>query len=373
MSRLRTTLREARLAAHLSQEALAIEAGVTRQAYAAVESGAAVPSTEVALRLARALGTTVEQLFALPEATRPTIQAELVGAAAPGSSGQRVRLVRVGGRVLARPLAGVAGAARTLPWADGIAYPDATHPSRVAVELLDEVRGPELTAVVLGCDPAAALVAAALRARGVELVWTEESSQAALEGLARGEAHVAGCHLLDPASGQYNAPWVARLVPFPCTLVGFAVWEQGLMLAPGNPLGITSVADLARPDVRLVNREPGAGARGLLDRALTAAGVPPSAVTGYERLASGHLAVAEVVRAGLADVGVGVRAAALAQGLDFIPLGEERYDLVVPNHFLELPSVAALLDALRRPGLRQQVEALGGYDVGPMGAPAPAA
>jgi molybdate-binding protein/DNA-binding XRE family transcriptional regulator len=373
MSRLRTTLREARLAARLSQEALALEAGVTRQAYAAVESGAAVPSTEVALRLARALGATVEQLFVLPDEARPTVDAELVGDAGPTPGGQRVRLARVGGRVFARPLAGVAGAARTLPWADGIARPDAARPGRVRVELLDEVRDAEQTVVVLGCDPAAALVAAALRARGVELVWTEEGSRAALEGLARGEAHVAGSHLLDPTTGQYNAPWVAWLVPFPCTLVGFAVWEQGLMVAPGNPLGLASAVDLARPGVRLVNREPGTGARGLLDRALAAAGVPASAVAGYDCQASGHLAVAEAVRAGLADVGVGVRAAARAHGLDFLPLGEERYDLVVPNHFLELPSVAALLDALRRPGLRQQVEALGGYDVASMGLPAPAA
>jgi molybdate-binding protein len=160
-------------------------------------------------------------------------------------------------------------------------------------------------------------------------------------------------------------------VPFPCTLVSFAVWQQGLVVAPGNPLGLREAADLARPEVRIVNRAPGTGARALLDRALAAAGVPSAAVQGYEREVAGHLAVAEAVRAGLADAGVAVRAAAEAAGLDFVLWAEERYDLVVPDHFLDLPAVGALLDVLRGPGLRRQVEALGGYDIAPMGQPAP--
>jgi putative molybdopterin biosynthesis protein len=371
VSKLRSSLRQARLAAGLSQEALARAVGISRQAYAAAESGAAVPSTEIALRLARVLGTTVEALFALPEADRPVLEADLVGNEAVQEP-QRVRLLRVGGRLLARPLAGAA-ALPGLPWADGIARPAPERPWRVWVELLGEQPPAEHAIVVLGCDPAMALLAAVLRSRGVEMVCFEAASRAALEGLARGEAHVAGCHLLDTETGQYNAPWISRLVPFGCTVVGFAVWEQGLMVAPGNPLQIRDVAALARPGVRLVNREPGAGARALLDLCLAQARIDPSTLDGYERLASGHLAVAEAVRAGLADVGVGVRAAALAKGLDFIPLGQERYDLVVPNHFLDLPGVTALLDALRRPDLRQQVESLGGYDIAPMGEPAPAA
>ncbi len=285
---------------------------------------------------------------------------------------QRVRLLRVGGRLLARPLAGAA-ALPGLPWADGIARPAPERSGRVRVELLGEQLPAEHAIVVLGCDPAVTLLAAALRSRGVEMVCFEAASRAALEGLARGEAHVAGCHLLDTETGRYNAPWISRLVPFGCTVVGFAVWEQGLIVAPRNPRRIRDVSDLARPGIRLVNREPGAGARLLLDLCLAQARIDPGTLDGYERLASGHLAVAEAVRAGLADVGVGVRAAALAKGLDFIPLGQERYDLVVPNHFLDLPGVTALLDALRRPDLRQQVESLGGYDIAPMGEPAPAA
>ena len=370
MSKLQTSLRQARQAAGLSQEALAAAIGISRQAYAAAESGSAVPSTEIALRLARALGTTVEQLFALPESEPPAVIAEPIGDGPPPADGQRVRLLRVGGRLLARPLEGQPAVLGGLTWADGLARPGAGLSGQVRVELLAEPPPPERTLVMVGCDPAAPLIAAALRQRGLELAWCETGSRAALVALARGEAHVAGCHLLDADTGRYNAPWVARLVPFACVLVGFAVWEQGLLVAPGNPRQIHEIADLARPDVSLVNREAGTGARVLLDLALARAQVPASAVRGYDRLAAGHLAVAEAVRAGLADAGIGVRAAAVAAGLDFLQLGEERYDLVVPRHFLDLPAVAGLLDALRRPALRRQIESLGGYDVAPMGLPA---
>ncbi|HLH25626.1 MAG TPA: substrate-binding domain-containing protein [Chloroflexota bacterium] len=373
MQPLKSSLREARLAAGLSQQALADAAGISRQAYAAAEHGTAVPSTEIALRLARALGTSVEGLFALADDERPVIVAEWPDAAGPPRTAQPVRLLRVGDRVWAQPVSASAGPASGLAWADGIARRDAEQPGRVRVELLGAGPAPERTLVMLGCDPAAGLVATALAQRGVELVWSQEGSKAALAGLARGQAHVAGCHLFDAGTGRYNTPWVTRLVPFPCTVVGFAVWQQGLIVAPGNPLQLRAFADLARPGVRLVNREDGAGARLVLDAALQQAGIPASAVAGYDRLAAGHLAVAEAVRGALADVGVGVRAAALAYDLDFVPLGEERYDLVIPNHFLDLPAVTALLDVLRRPALRQQVELLGGYDVAPMGTPSPTA
>lgn len=367
MSKLRNALRGARLTARLSQEALGQAAGISRQAYSAVESGSAVPSTEVALRLARALGTTVEQLFLLPDDTRPAVLAEVVGDPLPAQEPRRVRLVRVGGRLLARPLTGAAGILRLLPWADGLARPGVESSNYAQVELLNAIPEAERTLVMLGCDPAAALLALVLQGRGIDLLWSEEGSQAALEGLARGEAHVAGCHLLDPDTGIYNLPWITRLVPFPCTVVNFAVWRQGLMLAAGNPARLHDVADLARPGVRIVNRPAGTGARLALERSLAQVGVSIEQLEGHDRCAPGHLAVAEAVRTGLVDAGIGVQAAAAAAGLDFIPLGEERYDLVIPNHFLDLAGVAALLDVLRRPGLREQVEALGGYDAASMG------
>jgi len=192
-------------------------------------------------------------------------------------------------------------------------------------------------------------------------------SVAALQELAAGNAHVAGCHLLDRETREYNLPAIARYLPFSTTVITFAVWDQGLVVAPGNPKQIRGVEDLARPGVLTVNREMGSGSRTLLDDALAGSGIDTELVAGYNREAQSHLSVAEAVSIGLADTGIAVRAAAIAFGLDFVSLGQERYDLVIPNHFVEEDAVGELLLALRRPGLQRQIEALGGYDVACMG------
>jgi putative molybdopterin biosynthesis protein len=142
-----------------------------------------------------------------------------------------------------------------------------------------------------------------------------------------------------------------------------------LIIAPGNPKGVHAVADLIRGEVGIINRELGSGSRSVLDRRLEQEGIPVDMVSGYAREASGHLEVASAVASGAADAGVGVEAAATALGLDFVPLEDERYDLVVPDHFLDHPGVRVLLDLLRQPALRRGVESLGGYDVSAMGLP----
>ena len=265
------------------------------------------------------------------------------------------------------------GIVSLLPPAQGMARPSKDSGDRVLVEPWGPATPSKRTLVAVGCDPAAAVVSAYLQGRGVELRWFEQDSRSALEQLALGHAHVAGCHLLDEATGTYNSPWAQRLLPFPATVVTFAVWHQGLMVAPGNPKHVRGVEDLARPGTFMVNRELGSGSRALLDRALEQAGVPTQELAGYNREAPGHLMVAQVVAMGLADAGIGVKAAALAAGLEFIPLDQERYDLVIPDHFLDLDPVQELLAALRRPELRRQVESLGGYDTTNMGSPLPAA
>lgn len=376
MTSLRNNLRQFRRGAGLSQQELAGQAGISRQAYVSVESGKSSPSTEVALRLARALGTQVDGLFSLAGERPDNTWAELVGVPADGDEGtglpqpKRARLWRVGDRLLARPVVGQAAARHSLADAEGVILPNATGGTQVAVLPFDDddLASPALS--LLGCDPAMALLAPGLGRHGVRMVSSEENSHRALTGLALGEAHVAGCHLRDDVTGQYNIPWVRRLVPFPCTLVTFASWQQGLIVMPGNPKTIFSVQDLARPAIRIVNRESGSGSRSLLDRLLSAQGITPSELDGYEREVPGHLAVAGAVSAGLADAGVGVQAAASALGLGFAPLEEERYDLVLPNHLINEPGVQALLDSLRNTGLRRRVEALGGYDVSNMGQPA---
>jgi molybdopterin molybdotransferase/putative molybdopterin biosynthesis protein len=365
---LEVRLRSARLRARLSQGELAGRAGITRQAISAIEGGKAVPTTAVALRLARALGVRIEELFRLVDEL-PRVQAELLPAAEPLPAGPlRVQVAQVGERVLARPLSGASGVALGLTRANGLVRV-ARGAGPAEVDLFGDPERLGRTVVAVGCDPAAALLADHLRERypSFDVAWQGGGSTAALEAVARGEAHLAGCHLLDPASGEYNLPFVRALFGEQADVVTFAVWEQGFIVAAGNPRGVGSVGDLARPDLRFVNREAGTGARALLDSQLAAAGLSPSQVPGYGRIVSSHLAVAEAIAAGLADVGIGVRAAAQALGLGFLPLAEERYDLVIPHQFFELAPLQALLETLYSPLFRLEVEALGGYDVRPMG------
>lgn len=344
-----------------SQSHVAELGGITRQSYAAIESGDAVPSTEIALRLAAAFGRRVEELFRLPEAAAERVVARWAGG--EGGGGGRVRIGHVAGQAFAFP----AGASeRPAREADGIVT-TAVESDRVEVSLFRD-RPPAPDLVVAGCDPAFGVVAEVLRReRGVEILWISRGSRAALEALARGEAHVAGAHLRDPTGDSYNVAWVRNLVPFQCTRVSFALWEQGILVEAGNPKRIGGIQDLVRPDIRFLNRENGSGSRALLDEHLLAQRIPGSSIPGYETHAGGHLAVAEAIASGLADAGVGIRAAGNSYGLGVLPLGFEPYELIIPNHFLDHPSIQALLETLRRPGLQTQIEALGGYDLSRIG------
>jgi putative molybdopterin biosynthesis protein len=359
-SRLENKLAEVRRARGWSQSRTAESAGITRQSYAAIEGGSSVPSTEVALRLGRVFDLPVEALFRLPEG-----RAELVRAVWAGSGnawGSRVRLVRVRGRMVAYP---TGEGERPIHLADGVVQ--RVDGDELLIELLPD-RPPPADLAVVGCDPAFGVVSEALRReRGVEVALSPRGSRAALEAVARGEAHVAGAHLVDPDTGIPNERYVRELVPFACTRIVFASWEQGLLVRAGNPKGIASVADLARSDVRLINREPGSGSRMLLDERLAGEGVSPGDVAGYGTAARSHFAVGEGIAAGIADAGVAIRAAGAAFGLQVIPLRVERYELVVPDHLLDHPAVGALLDLLGTAGIRSQVESLAGYDAREMG------
>jgi molybdate-binding protein/DNA-binding XRE family transcriptional regulator len=363
-SSVHTSLRELRLRAGWTQVQLADRVGLSRQSLAAIESGSSVPSTEVALRLAQALDVPVEALFRLADAPPSTEVVEFSGLGAPLPG--RVRIAEVAGRRLAYGL-GLSGSAGA-PAADGTG--EHTADGRVRVRLLAE-RPPPPSLVVAGCDPAFGLVRRWLeREHGLEILWLRSGSRAALEALARGTVHVAGIHLRDPESGVYNAPWVERVVPFPCTRVAFATWEQALLLGHGNPLGLSGLADLARPDVRFLNREAGSGSRALVEAALADQGIDGARIPGFlETRADGHETVARAVAAGAVDAGVAIRAVGQALDLTVLPLAEEPYELVIPDHFLELPAVVALMKALRRGAVREQVEALSGYDAAAMGRP----
>ncbi|HEX7975024.1 MAG TPA: substrate-binding domain-containing protein [Anaerolineales bacterium] len=187
-----------------------------------------------------------------------------------------------------------------------------------------------------------------------------------LEGLValrQGSAQMAGCHLLDAETGEYNLPYVRHFFPDrPVVLFTLAHREQGLLVAPGNPRYIRSLQDLERPDVRLINRNPGSGTRLWLDRQLRSLGLIPQQILGYDSEVRTHTAVAEMILQGKADVGIGLQAAAANFGLDFIPLFQERYDLVLPQEHVESSASQILFEQLNSKQFRQAANNLGGYD-----------
>ena len=227
------------------------------------------------------------------------------------------------------------------------------------------------TVVAIGShDPALDLLANEVSRRHAPaaLASTNVGSYGGLLALRRGEAHVAGCHLIDPSSGAYNVREVrAVLKGRRVVLVNFAHRVQGLIVPAGNPKSIRAIEDLTREDVRFINRQRGSGTRMLLDYELDARGLRASQVRGYEREQYTHLSVAADVASGTADTGLGVLAAARALELEFVPLLTERYDLIIPREHYESDVLRPVLAVLADPAFARAVEALGGYDVSEMG------
>ena len=288
----------------------------------------------------------------------------------------RVAVGRVGSRMIATPVQRGAGVVMSLVRADGIVrIPRHTEGvdtgAEVEVELLRPLEEVENTIVAIGShDLALDLMRSFLR-RGnpsVNLASAHVGSLGGLLALRRGEAHVSGCHLLDAETGEYNTSYVRRYLPdTPVAIVRLVGRTQGLMTVPGNPLHITELEDLLRPEVRFVNRQRGSGTRVLLDYRLQQMGADPGAIAGYQREEYSHLAVAAAVSGGSADAGLGVLSAARALGLEFVPLLNEEYDLVIPTEHYESSHLRPLLDLLTDSDFRQAVDALGGYDVSRMG------
>ena len=341
----RTNLRQIRDRRGISAAALAKLAGATRQTIYAIEAGDYIPNTTLALQLARILEVRVEELFSLDPEPGPAAKPISVEFITPARGGQPVQLCRVGNRMI-----GVSNAPQNmmLPPADAIAIDDTK-----AQPFPGEADDPKHV-LIAGCDPGISLLA-----HDLDIVIAPSTSQQALQWLKEGKVHIAGTHLRDTASGDYNLPAIRRLFPQGSVkVVTFAVWEQGLVTRPGSP--IHSVDDL--PAFSIINREKGAGSRELLDTRLRAAGISHIQIKGYDRIASGHLPAAQAVSEGEADCCIATRSAARAFGLHFIPLATERYDLVIRHPFAKLPGVEALLDLLNRSALRRKLELLAGYD-----------
>jgi putative molybdopterin biosynthesis protein len=370
-------LRIARQARGFSQQQLAGMAGVSRQAVSAVESGHSDPSLRVALALARALGLSVEQLFGPGEPAAPVTAVSVAPLAGHGAGerppaerrgGVRVMLAPVGDRFVALPLRGDTGVGLGFLPAGGLAAGSGrtagagvTPPPAAFEEIAVRPIGPPRpTVVVAGCDPALPLLATPLSLLDppVAFAWWPCGSGEALRLARAGLVHAAGVHTQAGDDAGF---------PDGAAVVGFTAWREGLAVRPGLRAAVTGLDAIAKSRLRLVNREPGAEARRLLDRERARLHLDPADLIGYETEAAGHLQVASAVAAGLADAGVASEPAARAYGLAFVPLARERFNLVIPAEHAASREAQALLKVLTSPWLLAQLASIPGYDAATCG------
>jgi putative molybdopterin biosynthesis protein len=292
----------------------------------------------------------------------------------------RVSLGQVGDRLIASPLSGGAGVITSLVKSDGVLriprFKEGHHQGEVVdIELRTEMARVRNTVVAIGShDMTLDLLSDALgrRAPARRLSSAHVGSLGGLLALQRREAHLAGSHLLDEASGEYNVEAIRQTLSphgIRVMMLGFVRRTQGLIVPKGNPKQIAGLDDLVREDVSYINRQRGAGTRALLDFELRRLGIDPRGIRGYERQEFTHLAVAAQIASGAVDCGMGILAAARALNLDFVPLASERYDLIIPIEHYESDKLAPVLDIIRDPAraFAASVEALGGYDTAQMG------
>jgi len=281
----------------------------------------------------------------------------------------RVTIAKVGEKLLATPLSGGAGVITSLVRADGLAHiprfsEGVDMRDEIEILLYRSLHEIEQTVLMMGShDPMLDLLAQHFVAQfpGSRLTSANIGSMGGLIALRRDEAHLAGMHLLDEDSGAYNIPYIQKQLPnIPLQVITFAHREQGLIVQKNNPHDINSLDDLTR--TRYVNRQRGAGTRLLLDYELKQRGIAPHEVDGYEREEYTHLAVAAAVASGTAGCGLGVRSAAIALNLDFVSVGWERYDLLIPQKYYSQPGVQHLIDTLNSDGFKQALSQRPGYD-----------
>ncbi|MBI5520938.1 MAG: molybdopterin biosynthesis protein [Desulfovibrio sp.] len=283
----------------------------------------------------------------------------------------RLAVGKVGGGFVAAPLPRGAGLITSLTKAQAITRIPAQsegleQDAIIEAELLVPLAGLDKVLVHIGShDNILDLLANELMGlpAPLSLVSSHVGSMGGITALKGGSALFAGCHLFEPESGDFNFPFLQKHLPgMDLAVINLAIRHQGLMVAKGNPKNIRGVADLARPDVRFINRQRGAGTRILLDHHLDKAGIHPAQVQGYDREEYTHMAVAVNVLTHAADCGQGIYAAAKALDLDFVPLARERYDLIMPVAHLDDPRIMTLRQVIGTAQFQKRMRDLGGYD-----------
>ncbi len=286
----------------------------------------------------------------------------------------RVAVGKVGEKFLAAPLARGAGVITSMVQADGLVVVprgvqglEAGEP--VKIRLFHSPAGLDNTIFCIGShDITIDLLSQWLSEKGRRLTSANVGSLGGLAALSRGEAHLAGSHLLDPKTGEYNISYIKKYLPeLPVKVVALVGREQGLLVKRNNPKHIEALKDLLNPAMIFVNRQRGAGTRLLLDYHLGLLDISPERIQGYNQEEYTHLGVAAAISSGRADCGLGIAAAAQALDLDFIPLFKERYDLVIPRIHAQSRLLAPLFEIILQNDFKEAVAALPGYDVSVMG------
>ena len=344
---------------------LSATVGVSRQTIYAIEAGTYVPNTAVSLKLARALDVKVEEIFQLEqEAGTPddVVAAVVLGDIDSMAPGQPLRLCGVGNHVVAvAPEAGTLGLAPSDAILLSPIHGAKLHTNAQVRILGDEWKKPNRI-LISGCDPSVSILSHAMQKQGFELVVAFENSSRSLELLRDKLVHIAGTHLTNSASGDKDLPSITKTFGRnSVTVISYAIWQEGLVTAKGNPKKISAVADLARKNIRIANRESGAGCRRLLDELLRENGIEGKQVKGYDQVFVGHLPAARLVHSGEADCSVSTEAVARALGLHFIPLMQKPYHLVIRRAQMNLPPIQAMIETLGRSSFRREVESCTGY------------
>jgi molybdate-binding protein len=329
------------------------------------------------LKLANVFEVSVEELFRFDSGASETAETlELIPPHTPDTSytsrtshtsyeearpGVPVRICKVNNRLMAVPFEPLFW----LPPADAVLIETENRGGGTKARIFNrnEEKALGKRIMIAGCDPGISVLLRQLQKKGVDAVPVFRNSSQSLDLLKQSMVHIAGTHIRDEETGESNLPIVKRLFPEESVVVvSYAFWEEGIVVARGNPKGIEGIEDMARKGVRIVNREPGSGMRRKIDSHLKKHGISASDVKGYESVAPGHLQAAWQVKTGEADCCLATKTAACVLGLDFIPLDRERYDLVIRKQSMEHPGVKVLLDVLCRAAFRRELEGMGGYD-----------
>lgn len=349
-------LKEIRTEKKITQAQLATLVGIKRQAIYDLESGRYLPNTSVALALARVLNCRVEDIFY--EHSPSLCPVVLVDSAEQIDS--RVSLAKVRDKLCGYSLSGANAFMEEMRAADGL-----LEPGHKQVRLLNSSEQLENTALLLGCDPAFSILGHHVQKNRVEaaLHCRFASSKNALTQLGEGYAHIAGIHMHSTDAMDGNQALANTILKnFKGVLVTFASFEEGLMVARGNPLNIREPADLAQEKVRFVNREKGAALRSLMDDCLGKSNIPFSAVNGYNDIVYNHSQGARRVLHGFSDAALGLHAVANAFDLGFVPISKVRCDLVIPQDLLTHTGVKVALDILQKKTFQDELNSLPGYD-----------